>query len=392
MGVVDAGSQVTRSDVDLMAQALRRLGLVPSSDPDALQVSWADREGKVNSLNGCLPQLHSDIFAEVSAARCVLRVASPAVESVVERCEGFPLLCQDGVCFYEGVAICESEAEVAKAIRGTTRGPCLVLVQGKAAYVVAGSPGDACVLAFNLDRCCQVQLLVGKRAVLQPDPKVAALALRQMEIPGFEVGVEWPAMSAWLRGEVPEVPKKEGEARPEEETLRKQLSQAHKEANRRGWDMLIWNHISAKLGDGMLITPGDRMWSQVEPESLKVSSSNVTADVLHAAVYNYTDRKAVVHLHTPAVMAVACLKEGLIVGEGSEFDGKVAYHDWEGFSDDYDECPRVGKAIAAINDCKAVLLRNHGAITFGSTVQEAWDLYVSLEAACNEQLRGPSSN
>merc|ERR1712023_436607 len=102
-------------------------------------------------------------------------------------------------------------------------------------------------------------------------------------------------------------------------TKRKLLSAAHKEVAFRGHDQLIWNHISAKAGDRILITPGDRMWCQVEPETLKLSSTNVTADILHAAVYAVGRHTAVVHLHSPAVVAVACLEAGFKPPKGSEF-------------------------------------------------------------------------
>lgn len=289
--------------------------------------------------------------------------------------------------FFEKVASCSSEADLLREIQGMSPNePTAVLVKGKAAHVVGKDHGAALTLAFYLNHICQVQLLTGNRAVITPSRQVSLSSQAQNEMPDFKAGVEWPAVVSWLKGRALPTEKHSSET----EDLRKELASAHQEVVRRGWDQLIWNHISAKLDTGFLITPGDRMWAQINETCLKVSSANVTADVLHSAVYDYTGNKAVVHLHTKAVQAVACLQGGLRVEAGSEFHGRVAYHDWEGISDETDECPRVGKAITAVNDCCVLILRNHGAITFGASVQEAFDRYVKLDAACHAQLKQPA--
>ena len=50
-------------------------------------------------------------------------------------------------------------------------------------------------------------------------------------------------------------------------------------------DDLVWNHISARFESDYLITPGDLMWDMIEPEDLVRSSGNITANVIHAAIY-----------------------------------------------------------------------------------------------------------
>merc|ERR1711965_402605 len=91
-----------------------------------------------------------------------------------------------------------------------------------------------------------------------------------------------------------------------------------------------------------LVTPGDLLFDEVTPLNLTLSSPfnvNVTADVIHAAIYNARpDVHAIVHHPTPAVVAVACLAEGLqlLPQDGAAYPGPVAYHEWEGVSDDYD--------------------------------------------------------
>ena len=66
--------------------------------------------------------------------------------------------------------------------------------------------------------------------------------------------------------------------------------------------------------------------------------------VIHAAIYEARpDVRAIVHHHTPSVVAVACSKEGLqiLTQDAAAFYQRVAYHEWEGLSDDYDEKKRI---------------------------------------------------
>ena len=71
---------------------------------------------------------------------------------------------------------------------------------------------------------------------------------------------------------------------------------------------LVWNHISCRVGDKTLITPGGVLFDEVTPENLVMDSSNITANVIHDAVYAARpDVSAVVHLHTEASVAVSCL-------------------------------------------------------------------------------------
>ena len=78
-------------------------------------------------------------------------------------------------------------------------------------------------------------------------------------------------------------------------------------------DDLTWNHISARVdgdgdGDNFLVTPGDRLWDDIEPKDLVLASDNVTANVIHSAIYSSRpDVQAIVHLHTPSVTTVSCL-------------------------------------------------------------------------------------
>lgn len=178
----------------------------------------------------------------------------------------------------------------------------------------------------------------------------------------------------------------------EEADVRRDLAAAHALSHHYGFDELMWNHISARLGkDGsFLVTPGDRHFDEVTPESFVVSSpsnANVTADVIHTSIYKARpDVGAIVHHHSTSVVAVSALAKGLqcVTQDSAAFYDSVAYHDWEGLSDDYDECERLA---AAVRDPKVttLILRNHGAVTLGATVSEAWVRYYYLDRVCKVQ-------
>lgn len=174
------------------------------------------------------------------------------------------------------------------------------------------------------------------------------------------------------------------------QALRRDLAAAHWLTNHFRMDDLTWNHISARApptsaktgGDSsdvlgpassveFLVTPGDRLWDDVKPQDLVLSSDNVTANVIHEGIYRARpDVQAVVHLHTPSVTTVSCLAGGLQLfdQDGAQFasEGAVAYHDWEGLSDDIDEQSRIAAAFGPT--AHTLIMRNHGACTVGDSV------------------------
>ena len=195
---------------------------------------------------------------------------------------------------------------------------------------------------------------------------------------------------------------------------------------------MVWNHISARLpSGGFLVTPGDRLFDEVTHVNLTKSSPsnvNVTADVIHAAIYDARTRtrtrgmastpddlnqpllcalhcspalfeslvragpdvRAIVHHHTPSVVAVSCMEGGLqyLTQDASAFVDRVAYHDWEGVSDDYDEKSRLAAALGP--KAHTLLMRHHGAVTCGQSVAEAWVRYYYLERICAVQCAAAS--
>mmetsp|Transcript_24064 Transcript_24064/g.47245 ORF Transcript_24064/g.47245 Transcript_24064/m.47245 type:complete len:546 (+) Transcript_24064:150-1787(+) len=169
---------------------------------------------------------------------------------------------------------------------------------------------------------------------------------------------------------------------------RADLATAHNITRKFGMDELVWNHMSSRLQDGgFLITPGGLLFDEITPHDLHKSSTNITADIIHAAVYDARpDVNVVIHLHTPASVAVSCLDEGFVplAQEAAPFYNKVAVHEWEGLSDDLDEKPRLMEAVKG--DSRVLLMRHHGFCTLAKTVAEAWVLAYYFDKSCRTQL------
>lgn len=177
----------------------------------------------------------------------------------------------------------------------------------------------------------------------------------------------------------------------EESALRDELVDAHILSAHYGLDELVWNHISARVeGDDFLVTSGTEHFDEVTPASLVKSSSanaNITADVIHSAIYRHRpDVGAIVHHHSTAVAAVSVFREGLklLIQDAAAFHDKVSYHDWEGVSDDYDECERIAASLGRTSH--TLIMRNHGALTVGRTIAEAWVRYFYLDRVCKVQV------
>ena len=180
-----------------------------------------------------------------------------------------------------------------------------------------------------------------------------------------------------------------GILRLEEQRMRLELSDAYRITREFGLDELVWNHLSVLLSDGsFLVTPGGRMFDDIGPNDLVKSSGNVTANIIHDAVYKgRSDVKAIVHLHTPATVAVSCLEMGFVplAQEAAPFIGRVARHQWHGVSNDCEEQALISTAIKTKN-VNTLLMENHGFCTFGSTLGEAWVLAYYFDKACQTQL------
>jgi len=93
----------------------------------------------------------------------------------------------------------------------------------------------------------------------------------------------------------------------------------------------------------------------------------------------------VMHAHTTAGVAVACLQGGLSQSNfySAQLHDMVAYHDFEGITIHADEAPRV---LQSIGNKPAVILRNHGLLSWGQTLPQTFAVLWTLQRACEIQL------
>jgi len=186
----------------------------------------------------------------------------------------------------------------------------------------------------------------------------------------------------------------------DERRLRTELACAYRLVDHFGWTELIYGHLTARLpgpDHHFLINPFGLNYDEVTASNLiridldgtvveGAHEANYAGFVIHSAIHMAGgDNNCVMHTHTRAGMAVAALEEGLlpISMSSTAFFGKIAYHDYEGVSVYLDERERL---LAALGGCKAMILRNHGLLTVGRTVPEAFACLYRLERACQIQI------
>ena len=163
----------------------------------------------------------------------------------------------------------------------------------------------------------------------------------------------------------------------------------------------IYNHISARVpGDHehYLINPFGLLYEEVSASNLvKVDvhgrlwedaglDVNPAAFVIHGAIHKARPEVGcVLHTHTAAGVGVAAQAHGLLPISQNAFKvfERVAYHDFEGIALDDDEQQRL---VADIGAKDVLILRNHGLLTMGRTVPEAFELMFFLERACQIQI------
>jgi ribulose-5-phosphate 4-epimerase/fuculose-1-phosphate aldolase len=188
---------------------------------------------------------------------------------------------------------------------------------------------------------------------------------------------------------------------PQEWAARVQLAAAYRIFHHLGWTELIYNHISLRVPGPetlFLINPFGLHYSEVTASNLvKIDlKGNIIGNAdwpinpagftphatIHAAI---PTAHCVMHTHTTAGLAVACLEDGLSMSNfySAQLYGKVAYHDFEGITVHEDEGPRL---LRSIGDKPALILRNHGLLAWGESVPRAFALLWLLQRACEIQL------
>jgi ribulose-5-phosphate 4-epimerase/fuculose-1-phosphate aldolase len=168
------------------------------------------------------------------------------------------------------------------------------------------------------------------------------------------------------------------------------------------WDDLIFTHISARVPDTeedhFLINPFGMLFEEITASSLvkidlsgkKVLDSpypiNPAGFVIHSAIHAARkDAKCVLHLHCPTGVAVASQQNGLlpISQQSIVVHASLAYHNYEGIALNDDEKPRL---VRDLGEKHFLILRNHGLLTVGESIADAFVFMYLFESACKIQL------
>ncbi|MBM08338.1 MAG: class II aldolase [Magnetovibrio sp.] len=187
----------------------------------------------------------------------------------------------------------------------------------------------------------------------------------------------------------------------EEWQVRVDLAACYRMVARNGWDDGIFTHNSARVpgvDDHFLLNPYGLMFSEITASSLvKVDVDGRVIDppdaeiinagfTIHSAIHmSRHDALCVMHTHTIAGMAVSAQACGLLPlnQKSMRFFNRIAYHDYEGIADNLEERERL---VEDIGNCRAMILKNHGLLTAGRTIAEAFTLMRYLQNACELQI------
>lgn len=179
------------------------------------------------------------------------------------------------------------------------------------------------------------------------------------------------------------------------------LAAAYRLVHFYGWSDLLGTHLSARVPDAkdqFLINPYGLLFDEITASSLiKVDEEggilsdseydiNPAGFVIHSAVHMALPEVAcVMHTHTQAGTGVATQKDGLLplTQHALAVIAVTGYHDYEGIATDLGERERL---VRDLGSNKVLILRNHGLMTVGNTIAEAWVWMYRAERACKMQL------
>lgn len=167
-----------------------------------------------------------------------------------------------------------------------------------------------------------------------------------------------------------------------------------------GWSESIYNHISLKVPgeDAFLINPFGLLYDEVCASNLvKIDSEGNNLDgspypvnkagfTQHAYFHQQLDwAHAICHVHTTATMAVCSTEEGLTPTSfyAAAFQDQIGYHDFEGVTVRAEEGERL---VENLKHHRVLMLRNHGPVVLGKTIEEMFISMWSLQRACEIQV------
>ena len=199
-----------------------------------------------------------------------------------------------------------------------------------------------------------------------------------------------------------DIPSLEHKVSPEEWAVRVDLAAAYRLVADFGWSDLVFTHISARVPgtkDAFLINPYGVFFDEITASSLvkvdqdgnKLEESpfpvNPAGFVIHSAIHAARhDALCVLHTHTVNGVAVSTQKAGLLpISQHSlSVIPSLGYHDFEGPALNDDEKPRL---VNDLGSHQHLILRNHGLLTVGETIADAFIAMYYLETSCAIQTR-----
>lgn len=187
---------------------------------------------------------------------------------------------------------------------------------------------------------------------------------------------------------------------------REELAFCYRLAARLGWTDLIYTHISMRIPgtEHFLINQFGLLFEEITPENLvridltgnviapADARINLAGYVIHGAIHEAKREVAcLIHTHSKAGMALSALDCGLLplTQHACRFYNRIAYHEYEGIVLSEGERPRL---IKDLGNKRVMILKNHGFLTAGRTVGEAFTLMFFLEKAASAQLAAQSTN
>uniref|UniRef100_A0A8R1XZL5 Aldolase_II domain-containing protein n=1 Tax=Onchocerca volvulus TaxID=6282 RepID=A0A8R1XZL5_ONCVO len=187
-----------------------------------------------------------------------------------------------------------------------------------------------------------------------------------------------------------------------EKLFRNKLASLYRLVDLFQWSQGIYNHITLKLPDSdeILINPFGLLYHEITARSLiKININGEIIDrgstklginqagyILHAAIHKARpDVRCVLHMHTAVVSAISSMKCGLLpLSQEAMIIGPVGYHNYQGILDDKSEMESIVKDLG---DKNVMLLRNHGFVACGESVEDALHLAFNTVIACETQAR-----
>ena len=194
-----------------------------------------------------------------------------------------------------------------------------------------------------------------------------------------------------------------GEVSPEEWQARLELAACYRLVDKYGMTDLIYNHITSRIpgtDDHLLINLYGLLYKEITASSLvKIGVEgdilwkpdtdydiNKSGYVIHGAIHKARpDVQCVLHTHTRAGVAVSAMKCGLLPMSQTSirFVGHIGYHGYEGPAIDLEEREQI---VADLGPHDALVMNNHGLLTCGATVQQAFNTMYQLELSCRSQV------